>query len=436
MTFSKDRISILWVRLCCLYLCLATSTAAATMVDAAGPLLFEPGKEYHVVTNNEAIGMKRFNLYVPRDYTEDRAWPVIFRYKGRGEKYNPIICRGARSATCDRGAIVVGMAYLEYGRKRMTAPQFRDYTRRELRSIHEVRKLISKYLNIDHERLFLSGSSAGGWLVSQLLEYRAQDWAGAMIFVAGRHPSASALTNDYSSRAFRGMPVFFGSSLPGTSHGGNHKWAIAGAVIYEHRGAMVTFQVYAGEGLVSSPLLRDWVRTYVLGDGANSTAQQGVQSKPLTREMPHEIDSAGIIRAQIAKTLHKRLGQLTQADLGKVRELSLMGQYISDISYLARLPHLESLDISFTYVDTVEPLLNCRNLRRLDISDTHVRDISPLQHLPELRTLSMWDLWLAREHIDDLKEKLPSLEVVDYQWDLYERDSIGRVLPRRRVTLK
>jgi len=28
----------------------------------AAPPLFEPGKEYHVVTNDEAIGKKRFNL--------------------------------------------------------------------------------------------------------------------------------------------------------------------------------------------------------------------------------------------------------------------------------------------------------------------------------------------------------------------------------------
>jgi len=32
------------------------------------------------------------------------------------------------------------------------------------------------------------------------------------------------LTNKYSTKAFYGLPVFFGSSLPGDSHGSNYPW--------------------------------------------------------------------------------------------------------------------------------------------------------------------------------------------------------------------
>ena len=119
----------------------------------------------------------------------------------------------------------------------------------------------------------------------------------------------------------------------------------------------------------------------------------------------------------------------------KIEELSLMGQYVSDISYLSHLNNLRSLDISFTYVDTVEPLLRCNTLQKLDISDTHIKDITPLKDLPNLDTLRMWNLWLDRSQVDELKDNLPDLNVVDYQWDLYEKDSIDRVVPKLKVTL-
>jgi len=311
-----------------------------------------------------------------------------------------------------------------------------NYLRCEIRSIDAVKKLISKHLRVDTDRLFISGSSAGGWLASHLLEYRAQPWAGAMIFVAGRHATADVLTNRHSVRAFRDMPIFFGSSLPGSSHGANHQWAVKGAAVYQRRGAIVTFQVYRKTGwLVCSPLLRDWVRAYVLDDKTDTPAEKRAKWNRLTRKMPEEIDSTALIKAQIAKVLGKRPSQLTDADLLLVKELSLMGQYVSNISYLERLSNLESLDISFTYVDSVAPLLRCRNLQTLDISDTAIKSLSFLKNLPKLDTLSMWNLWLDRSQIDELKGHLPNLNVVDYQWDLYEKDSIGRVLPKLRVEI-
>jgi hypothetical protein len=257
-----------------------------------------------------------------------------------------------------------------------------------------------------------------------------------MVYVAGRHPTADMLTNKYSTKAFYGLPVFFGSSLPGDSHGSNYPWAVKGSEIYQRRGAIVTFQIYKkGEWLASSPLLRDWVRAYVLDGKNDSAADRITKWKQLTRKMPKEIDSTGIIKNQIAQKVYKQAEQLTQADLSGIKELSLMGQYVSDISYLANLENLQSLDISFTYVDTVEPLLRCKNLQKLDISDTPIKDITPLKNLPKLESLSMWNLWLDRSQVDSLKENLPDLRIIDYQWDLYEKDSIGRVLPKLKIKL-
>jgi hypothetical protein len=436
MKILKLNIVILGIELCYLYLCLTGPISAAEIAGTTEIPIFEPGKEYHVVTDNEAIGTKSFNVFVPVNYTEDRTWPGIFRYKGLGKQYIPVICRGGRMNICDRGAIVMGMGYLEPGKSKYMASEFVNYIARELQSIYEAKELISKYLKIDNNRLFISGSSAGGWLTSNLLEYRAQFWAGAQIFVAGRHPSAELLTNQYSINAFEGMPVFFGSSLPGSSHGVNYKWARSAQRLYKQRGAIVSFEIYPKDDwLVHSPLLRDWTRAYILEGKADSTRDKIVKWKQLNRTKLENIDSTEIIKNQIAKKLNKQADQLTEDDLVKVKELSLLGKNVSDITYISNMTNLESLDISFTYIENVENLLNLKNLKKLNISSTHIKDIRPLKNIPRLDLLSMWNLWLDREQVNELKRNLPNLKIPDYQWDIYEKDSIGRVVPKLKVKL-
>ncbi|MHC4244827.1 MAG: hypothetical protein ACYSU4_20650, partial [Planctomycetota bacterium] len=377
MNILKAKNVILGIESCYLYLCLTGPILAVETVGTTEIPIFEPGKEYHVVTDNEAIGTKSFNVYVPVDYTEDCNWPVIFRYKGRGDKYNPIICRGGRMNICDRGAIVIGMGYLDTANKRrMPAIEYIDYIDRELRSIYEAKELVSKHLKVDNNSLFISGSSAGGWLASNLLEYRAQFWAGACIFVAGRHSSSSVLTNQYSLRAFEGMPVFIGSSLPGSSHGVNHKWAREGQRIYKQRGAIVSFEIYPKDNwLVHSPLLRDWTRAYIL-EKNDSIKKKKLKWTKLNRTKLENIDSTEIIKKQIAKQLNKQADQLTKQDLIKIKELSLMGENVSNIKYITNLTSLESLDISFTYVENVENLLKLKSLKKLNISGTRIKNIT------------------------------------------------------------
>jgi hypothetical protein len=435
MKLFKAKVVILGAGFCFLFLYFSGPIRAAETVGEKEIPIFEPGKEYHIVTDNEAIATKSFNLYVPLDYTDDRTWPVIFRYKGQGRKYNPIICRGARMITCDRGAIVIGMGYLLYERTKMTPAQFTNYIDRELRSICEAKELVSKHLRIDNDRLFISGSSAGGWLASLLLEYRAHFWAGGLIFVAGLNQNASILTNPASVRAFNGMPVFFGSSLPGSSHGANYKWAKMAESLYKQRGAIVTSEIYREPWLVCSPLLRDWTRAYILGDKTDSTQEKIAKSKQLTRAKPQQINSTAIIKQQIAKQLNKQADRLTENDLSEIKELSIMGENVSNIKYITNLTNLESLDLSFTYVDNVEHLLGCKNLHRLNISGTLIEDIKPLKNLPKLDSLSMWNLWLNREQINELKRNLPNLKIIDYQWDIYQTDSTGRILPKQRIKI-
>jgi hypothetical protein len=232
------------------------------------------------------------------------------------------------------------------------------------------------------------------------------------------------------------MPIFFGSSLPGSSHGVNYKWARNAQRLYKQRGAIVSFEIYPKDDwLVHSPLLRDWTDAYILGDKADSIMEKKMKWTKLTRTKVKDMDSTKIIEEEIATQLNKEVRQMTEDDLINIKELSLMGKYIFDITYISKLINLESLDISFTYVDNVENLLSLKNLQKLNISSTQIIDIRPLKDLPQLNWLSMWNLWLGREQINELKANLPNLKIPDYQWDLYETDSIGRIVPKLTVKI-
>ncbi|MHC4727955.1 MAG: hypothetical protein ACYS17_12085, partial [Planctomycetota bacterium] len=70
MKFFKAKTVITGIEFCYLYLCLTGSILAAETAGTTQIPIFAPGKEYHVLTDNEAIGTKSFNVYVPVDYTE------------------------------------------------------------------------------------------------------------------------------------------------------------------------------------------------------------------------------------------------------------------------------------------------------------------------------------------------------------------------------
>jgi serine/threonine protein kinase len=72
-----------------------------------------------------------------------------------------------------------------------------------------------------------------------------------------------------------------------------------------------------------------------------------------------------------------------------VTELDLIGKNLDDISVLAELTNLESLDISFNYdISDISALSELTNLKSLDISYTDISDISALAGLTNLEKLS------------------------------------------------
>ena len=68
-----------------------------------------------------------------------------------------------------------------------------------------------------------------------------------------------------------------------------------------------------------------------------------------------------------------------------IKELNFSGANLNDLSPLARLTALQSLDLNATPVSDLSPLARLTALQSIDIGGSRVRDVSPLDHIPGLK---------------------------------------------------
>jgi predicted peptidase len=271
MTFNKHCFSASPVFVYLLCLCVAGTLFAA---DKSEPN-FVPGGEFRVDANSKLVGIDHFMVYVPSDYNNKQDWPVIFFYHGMGGQPTtwPF-----KQITEGRGFIVVGMGYAPGSENPMTEGQYMNYIKRERKSVLEVKRYISERLKIDEKRLFVTGSSKGGWHTAAMLETSPKVWAGAVILAAGRTRVVNQLATDLGRKALRYKPIYIGAGEKDT----NLAAAKRAVTYYERAGAKVTFEEYKGAGHAFDPanpkLLYNWLI-------ANSSVEN-TQSDPSRRGTP------------------------------------------------------------------------------------------------------------------------------------------------------
>jgi Leucine-rich repeat (LRR) protein len=89
---------------------------------------------------------------------------------------------------------------------------------------------------------------------------------------------------------------------------------------------------------------------------------------------------------------NRRLGSLEPLrGLSKLRHLTKVKVRVSDISALAEVKSLESLNLDGTAVRNLNPLADLTSIQSISIDGTPVTDISPLANLSNLRYLSLTD---------------------------------------------
>ena len=107
--------------------------------------------------------------------------------------------------------------------------------------------------------------------------------------------------------------------------------------------------------------------------------------KPLTKE-----ESAKVIEAAIRKSLKKPTGELTKADLEKVRELYLVDDQLTDVKGLEKLTQLKCLYLNKNKLTDVKGLEKFTQLKFL------ILDGNPA---------------LTKAQIDELKKALPDCKI-------------------------
>ena len=171
-----------------------------------------------------------YKLYLPEEYDRKKKWPVLFYYHGQGGSANV----GIRKAAGDNAYIIVGMTYHDKDKYGGKYPE-------EIASFKKVLKDLRSRVNMDPDRVFVSGTSKGGWHVDLFLRRIGPPLIdGAVIIAAGLqdHREASA------GEGVAGMPIYIGTGetdvnrVPGYRAKG----------YYSKRNAIVTHEIYEGMG--------------------------------------------------------------------------------------------------------------------------------------------------------------------------------------------
>jgi len=100
-----------------------------------------------------------------------------------------------------------------------------------------------------------------------------------------------------------------------------------------------------------------------------AVALMGCATTPKAGIIPNSSEAEAAIETAIRRSLKKPTGDLTKADLEKVKGLYLGGNRISDLSPLAGLKELEGLSLPFNRITDLTPLAGLTGLKMLWLDD-------------------------------------------------------------------
>ena len=236
------RVRLAWGLLVALAAPMCSYAAAPTPIEAPDVLTgvkLEPGQTAKVM-DPATGGNGYWQLYLPKDYSPSRLWPIIYCYHGSNQE--PTVWP-FKDLTDGKGFIVVGMEYLD---RAVGATKEKDLP--NLRRIHDV---LAKHLALHEQVQFIGGFSQGGWSTGKLSELSLDTWAGIIITGAGRGSSI----NDPN---VKGKAIFIGIGETDPSNAA----AKSAAEFYKQHGADVTLEEFKGKAHavdMADAALRQWL---------------------------------------------------------------------------------------------------------------------------------------------------------------------------------
>jgi len=191
-------------------------------------------------------------LTIPSNYDDSREWPAIFHYHGLNGSPNS---RFLQRATGGKDYLLVGLGYLQRGLIARSPEEAAAYFRQEAESFLHVRKHLDGIVRIDPGRVYLSGTSKGGWMTSRLGEMLGDSLAGMIVLIAGRQHRSGPPRHRES---IANMQIYIGVGAEDPNLYPSElarEW-------YERYRATVSFEIYEGLGHQlpdRAPLLEDWL---------------------------------------------------------------------------------------------------------------------------------------------------------------------------------
>jgi uncharacterized membrane protein len=113
-----------------------------------------------------------------------------------------------------------------------------------------------------------------------------------------------------------------------------------------------------------------------------------------------------------------------------ILNMSKMPLTDKDLSFIKAFKNLEHVNLNFSAItgSGLTELNSLKNLKSISLSGTAVgvRDIVPLLALPQLKELYVWNTRISSSQADSLREKYPSLLIVDSQFKDDEKLKLSR----------
>ncbi len=137
----------------------------------------------------------------------------------------------------------------------------------------------------------------------------------------------------------------------------------------------------------------------------------GCASTP--KVVPNSPEAEAAIEAVIRSAAKKHTGELTKADLEKVKWLYLGNNRITDVSPLTRLKKLNALLLGGNQLTDVSALAGLKELKILSLANNQLTDVSALAKLKELERLSLENNpELTKAEIEKLQKALPKCTIL------------------------
>ena len=114
----------------------------------------------------------------------------------------------------------------------------------------------------------------------------------------------------------------------------------------------------------------------------------------------------------IRKNIGKPTGELTKADLERVKKLEAVNKGLTDVKGLGKLTQLKLLDLGINQLTSAKGLEKLTQLEALSFSGNQLTSVKGLEKLTQLKSLNLnHNPPLTKAQIDQLKKALPNCKI-------------------------